>query len=138
MEGFILEDDIYPLKVTESFALGVFQHNALQEETIWLAGTATETQCFMDVILSHDIAYENRIISGGHDKYARARIQNNQEIEQSGMNYVAQILNATAGYQDYKSGGPQSLTRAFLRGNETDHTLVLINYRWPKASYPDY
>ena len=54
-------------------------------------------------------------------------IINNQEIEQSGMNYVAQILSATAGYQDYKSGGPQSLTRAFLRGNETDHTLVLIN-----------
>ena len=54
-------------------------------------------------------------------------IINNQEIEQSGMNYVAQILSATAGYQAYKSGGPQSLTRAFLRGNETDHTLVLIN-----------
>ncbi|MFP6779576.1 MAG: hypothetical protein VB916_04740, partial [Alphaproteobacteria bacterium] len=32
-------------------------------------------------------------------------IINNQEIEQSGMNYVAQILSATAGYQDYKSGG---------------------------------
>jgi len=54
-------------------------------------------------------------------------IINSQDIEQSGMNYVSQILNATSGYQDYKSGGPQSLTRAFLRGNETDHSLVLIN-----------
>ena len=43
------------------------------------------------------------------------------------MNYVSQILSSTAGYQDYKSGGPQTLTRAFLRGNETDHSLVLIN-----------
>ena len=51
----------------------------------------------------------------------------NEEIEQSGMQYVSQVLSATAGFQTYKSGGPQSLTRAFLRGNETDHTLVLIN-----------
>jgi len=51
----------------------------------------------------------------------------NEEIEQSGMQYVSQVLSATAGFQAYKSGGPQSLTRAFLRGNETDHTLVLIN-----------
>ena len=43
------------------------------------------------------------------------------------MQYVSQILTATAGFQAYKSGGPQSLTRAFLRGNETDHSLVLIN-----------
>tara|TARA_B100000700_G_C15011517_1_gene841194 strand:- start:77 stop:1945 length:1869 start_codon:yes stop_codon:yes gene_type:complete len=54
-------------------------------------------------------------------------IINKEEIEQSGMNYVSQILSSTSGYQDYKSGGPQSLTRAFLRGNETDHSLVLIN-----------
>jgi len=51
----------------------------------------------------------------------------NEEIKQSGMQYVSQVLSATAGFQAYKSGGPQSLTRAFLRGNETDHTLVLIN-----------
>ena len=51
----------------------------------------------------------------------------NKEIEQSGMQYVSQILTATAGFQVYKSGGPQSLTRAFLRGNETDHSLILIN-----------
>ena len=51
----------------------------------------------------------------------------NEEIEQSGMQYISQVLSATAGFQAYKSGGPQSLTRAFLRGNETDHTLVLIN-----------
>ena len=44
-------------------------------------------------------------------------IINKEEIEQSGMNYVSQILSSTSGYQDYKSGGPQSLTRAFLRGN---------------------
>ena len=50
-----------------------------------------------------------------------------KEIRQSGMQYVSQILTATAGFQAYKSGGPQSLTRAFLRGNETDHSLVLIN-----------
>ena len=40
---------------------------------------------------------------------------NNEEIEQSGMQYVSQVLSATAGFQAYKSGGPQSLTRAFDR-----------------------
>lgn len=89
-------------------------------------------------ILSKSIANEDNIIepitvSGSYfpkklkETGSAVTIINYIEIEQSGMNYVAQILSGISGYQDYKSGGPQSLTRAFLRGNETDHSLVLIN-----------
>jgi vitamin B12 transporter len=89
-------------------------------------------------ILSKSIANEDNIIepitvSGNYfpkklkETGSAVTIINYIEIEQSGMNYVSQILSGISGYQDYKSGGPQSLTRAFLRGNETDHSLVLIN-----------
>jgi vitamin B12 transporter len=67
--------------------------------------------------------YPKKLIETG----SSVTVITNKEIEQSGMQYVSQVLSATAGFQSYKSGGPQSLTRAFLRGNETDHTLVLIN-----------
>ena len=50
-----------------------------------------------------------------------------KEIEESKANNLSEILTGSAGFQVYESGGPYSLSRAFLRGNETDHTLVLIN-----------
>ena len=50
-----------------------------------------------------------------------------KEIEESKTNNLAEILTGSTGFQVYESGGPYSLSRAFLRGNETDHTLVLIN-----------
>ena len=50
-----------------------------------------------------------------------------EEINESGAKYLSQILSGSAGFQVYRSGGPHTLSRAFIRGNETDHTLVLFN-----------
>ena len=50
-----------------------------------------------------------------------------EEIEQKNLDFLSQILIGQPGFQVYRNGGPQTLSRAFLRGNETDHTLVLIN-----------
>ena len=50
-----------------------------------------------------------------------------KEIENKNAHYLSQILTGTPGFQNYTNGGPQTLSRSFLRGNETDHTLVLIN-----------
>jgi len=50
-----------------------------------------------------------------------------KEIENKNTHYLSQILTGTPGFQNYTNGGPQTLSRSFLRGNETDHTLVLIN-----------
>ncbi len=50
-----------------------------------------------------------------------------EKIKEKNINYLSQILSGEPGFQVYNSGGPHKLSRAFLRGNETDHTLVLIN-----------
>ena len=58
---------------------------------------------------------------------AAVTVITSKEIEESKTNNLSEILTGSAGFQVYESGGPYSLSRAFLRGNETDHTLVLIN-----------
>ena len=58
---------------------------------------------------------------------AAVTVITSKEIEESKANNLSEILTGSAGFQVYESGGPYSLSRAFLRGNETDHTLVLIN-----------
>ena len=58
---------------------------------------------------------------------AAVTVITSKEIEESKTNNLAEILTGSTGFQVYESGGPYSLSRAFLRGNETDHTLVLIN-----------
>ncbi|MBF87252.1 MAG: hypothetical protein CMJ14_04540 [Pelagibacterales bacterium] len=50
-----------------------------------------------------------------------------EEIKEKNVNFLSQILSGEPGFQVYNSGGPHTLSRAFLRGNETDHSLVLIN-----------
>ena len=50
-----------------------------------------------------------------------------KEIKESGKKFLSEILSGTAGFQLYRSGGPHTLSRSFIRGNETDHTLVLVN-----------
>lgn len=84
--------------------------------------TAEKTNILQDITVTGNY-YPKKLTETG----SAVTIISNKDIEKSGMSYVSQILNATAGYQDYKSGGPHSLTRAFLRGNETDHSLILIN-----------
>jgi len=95
---------------------------------------ATVIILFLNKVIAEEInILENITVTGNYypkklkETGSAVTIITSQDIDKSGMSYVSQILSATAGYQDYKSGGPQSLTRAFLRGNETDHTLILIN-----------
>ena len=50
-----------------------------------------------------------------------------EEIKQKNVNFLSQILTGQPGFQVYRNGGPHTLSRAFVRGNETDHILILIN-----------
>ena len=58
---------------------------------------------------------------------ASVTIIDKKEIKESGKKFLSEILSGTAGFQLYRSGGPHTLSRSFIRGNETDHTLVLVN-----------
>jgi len=49
------------------------------------------------------------------------------DIETSQASSVQELLQATAGLQLVNSGGAGKLTSLFMRGTESDHTLVLID-----------
>ena len=52
---------------------------------------------------------------------------NRQQIEDSGVRNVDQLLQQMAGIQFNRTGGPGSLTSFYIRGAEADSTLVLLN-----------
>lgn len=50
-----------------------------------------------------------------------------EEIERSQAADVAELLRFSAGIDIGRSGGPGQITSAFIRGGESNHTLVLID-----------
>lgn len=73
------------------------------------------------------------VISGGLTpiearEYGRAAtVLTEEEIEESGAQYVAEALRALPGVSVSRSGSPGSPTQVRLRGHEGNHTLVLID-----------
>ena len=49
------------------------------------------------------------------------------DIEKQQVSNVQELLQATAGIQLVNNGGPGKVTSLFMRGTESDHTLVLID-----------
>ena len=50
-----------------------------------------------------------------------------EEIEKQQASNVQELLQATAGIQLVNNGGPGKVTSLFMRGTESDHTLILID-----------
>jgi len=50
-----------------------------------------------------------------------------EDIEKQQASNVQELLQATAGIQLVNNGGPGKVTSLFMRGTESDHTLVLID-----------
>lgn len=50
-----------------------------------------------------------------------------QEIEESGKESVGELLREVPGLDVVRGGGPGQTTSVFMRGAESDHTLVLID-----------
>jgi len=50
-----------------------------------------------------------------------------EEIERSNQSSVAELIRETAGLDIVRTGAPGGVTSAFIRGAESDHTLVLID-----------
>ena len=50
-----------------------------------------------------------------------------EEIEQKQQPQVADVLRGTPGLDVARSGGPSQITSVFMRGANSDHTLVLID-----------
>lgn len=50
-----------------------------------------------------------------------------EDIEKQQASNVQELLQATAGIQLVNNGGPGKVTSLFMRGTESDHTLILID-----------
>jgi len=50
-----------------------------------------------------------------------------QDIENSGHNNLTDILKSISGLNVYQSGGMGQLSSIFIRGSESNHTLVMLN-----------
>ena len=58
---------------------------------------------------------------------ANTTVLDGQELENSGVEYVADALRAVPGLSIVRTGSPGSITSVFLRGGESDHVLVLVD-----------
>ncbi|MES2489647.1 MAG: TonB-dependent receptor [Pseudomonadota bacterium] len=58
---------------------------------------------------------------------AAVTVIDREEIERAQATDVAELLRYTAGIDVARSGGPGSQTSVFIRGGESDHTLVLVD-----------
>lgn len=61
------------------------------------------------------------------DVLASTIVISRADIERAQANDVADLLRLHAGLDIGRSGGPGQLTSVFIRGGESDHTLVLID-----------
>lgn len=61
------------------------------------------------------------------DSLASVQVINRQDIEQSQARDIAELLRFQAGVEVARSGGPGQQTSVFLRGTESNHTLLLID-----------
>ena len=61
------------------------------------------------------------------DSLASVQVINQKEIEQAQARDLAELLRFQAGVEVARSGGPGQQTSIFLRGTESNHTLLLID-----------
>lgn len=73
------------------------------------------------------IVTATRTPTAASETLAAVTVIDREEIERSQANDVADLLRYTAGIDVARSGGPGSQTSIFVRGGESDHTLVLVD-----------
>ncbi|MGQ7242579.1 TonB-dependent receptor domain-containing protein [Salinicola sp. V024] len=69
----------------------------------------------------------NRLPQSQADVLASTTIIDRAEIERSQADSVIELLQARAGIEIAQTGAPGSLTSLFIRGSESDHSVVLVD-----------
>lgn len=69
----------------------------------------------------------NRLPQSQTDVLASTTIIDRAEIERSQADSVVELLQNRAGIEVVQTGTPGGLTTLFMRGSESDHTLVLVD-----------
>lgn len=69
----------------------------------------------------------NRLATPAIDVGSSVTLITAEQIEQKQQPFVADVLRGTPGLDVVRSGGPSQITSVFMRGADSDHTLVLID-----------
>lgn len=77
--------------------------------------------------LAPTVVTAGRVQQNLHDVIADMTLIDRQEIEQSGANYVADILARQPGIELVRNGGAGGTTSLYLRGAPSQYTAVLID-----------
>ncbi|MBL4819527.1 MAG: TonB-dependent receptor [Gammaproteobacteria bacterium] len=100
-------------------------YSALACTAIFTAANALPVLCQEN--LKEIIVTTNRIEQSSGALMAATTVITRQEIETSLAQNLNELLLGKAGVQMTQSGGQGSQTSLFLRGTESDHTLILID-----------
>ncbi|MBT5092995.1 MAG: TonB-dependent receptor plug domain-containing protein, partial [Halobacteriovoraceae bacterium] len=73
------------------------------------------------LVISERIPIEAQYVSGSVSTLSRG------DLDNSKSSHTFQALSGLAGVSISNSGGPGGTTSAFIRGNDSGHTLVLID-----------
>lgn len=87
------------------------------------SATATASAAALDPVL----VTAARVPTNQSDTEAATIVIDRAQIEQAQAGDIAELLRFNAGFDLGRSGGPGQITSVFVRGGESNHTLVLID-----------
>lgn len=99
-----------------------------KKKTLWLAiGLAAGTQVHAQQRLDDVQVTANRLPQTQGDVLASTTIIDREEIERLQASSVVELLQGRAGIEITQNGTPGSQTSLFLRGSESDHSVILVD-----------
>lgn len=99
-----------------------------KKKTLWLAiGLAAGTQVHAQQRLDDLQVTANRLPQTQGDVLASTTIINRGEIERLQASSVVELLQGRAGIEITQNGTPGSQTSLFMRGSESDHSVILVD-----------
>lgn len=90
-----------------------------------LAATAQSTQSVPQ--LESVVVTASRAPQLEKDVLGDVTVIDKKELEKAGQSSLTEVLGRQHGIEFYSSGGPQTVSGVYLRGNEQRHTLVLMD-----------
>lgn len=99
-----------------------------KKKQLWLAiALATSTQTHADQRLADLQVTANRLPQSQADVLASTTVIDRDEIERLQADSIVKLLQGRAGIELARNGTRGNLTSLFMRGTNSDHTLVLVD-----------
>ena len=91
------------------------------------AAACSSLPAFAETVLPTQIVTATRLLTDIRDTLSSVQVINTETLEKHQGQDVGEILRYEAGLDIVRSGGPGGQTSPFLRGTNSNHTLVMID-----------